>query len=161
MDGPTARLGGGSKSFAVHHPVSNVSCTVVLDSFGNRGRKLRTTAKGDAEDVWYRHRHGVQRKYRVPLRRNAHPLDQGHGSVHREQLAFMVMGKTRQGLVHKLYAAAVEERPIAGHCHQHRPTAVIRYPDDAAILRHDRSSHLTDLSAGVKPPDKGRSCWLI
>ena len=68
MDGPTARLGGGSKSFTVHHPVGDVSCTVVLDSFGDRGRKLRTTAKGDAEDVWYRRRHRVQRKYCMPLR---------------------------------------------------------------------------------------------
>jgi hypothetical protein len=73
----------------------------------------------------------------MPLRRNAHPLDQRHGSVHREQLTFMVMGKSRQGIVHKLDAAAVEERQIARHRHQHRPTAVIRYSDDAAILRHD------------------------
>jgi hypothetical protein len=39
----------------------------------------------------------------MPLRRNAHPLDQIHGSVHREQLASMVMGKTWPALVHKLY----------------------------------------------------------
>jgi hypothetical protein len=34
-------------------------------------------------------------------------------------------------------AAAVEERPIAGHGHLHRPAAVIRYADDAAVFRHD------------------------
>src|SRR5579872_5309352 len=91
----------------------------------------------------------------MPLGRNAHPLDQGHGTVHRQQLAFMVMGKTRQVLVHKLYAAAVEERPIARHCHQHRPTAVIRYPDDAAIPRchayaADTSQSLDTVSSRVR-----------
>jgi hypothetical protein len=73
------------------------------------------------------------------IRRNAHPLDEVHGSVDREQPAFMVMGESRQGIVHELDTTAVEERPIARHGHQYCPTAVIRYPDDAAILRHDLS----------------------
>jgi hypothetical protein len=33
-------------------------------------------------------------------------------------------------------AAAVEERPIARYRYEYRPNAVIRYPDDAAVLRH-------------------------
>ena len=64
-------------------------------------------------------------------------------------LGVVVMGKLRQALVHKFYATAVEERPIARHRHQHRPTAVIRYPDDAAVLRHDVSSHLTSPLSGL------------
>jgi hypothetical protein len=77
------------------------------------------------EDTRHRYRDGVQRKYRMPLRRNTHALDQRHGLVQREPLAFVVKGRLRQALVHEFYAAAVEERPIAGHRHQHRPTAVI------------------------------------
>jgi hypothetical protein len=32
----------------------------------------------------HRHRDGIERKYRVPLRRNMHALDQPHGLVQRE-----------------------------------------------------------------------------
>src|SRR6185437_12647205 len=40
-------------------------------------------------------------------------------------------------LVNQFDAAAVNERAIARDSHQHRPTAVIRYPDDRVVCRHD------------------------
>jgi len=52
----------------------------------------------------------------------------------------VVMRKTRQALVHKLYAAAVKERAIARHRDEHGPTTVIRYADDAATFRNGLSS---------------------
>src|SRR6516164_6271343 len=60
VDGPTARLGRGGQGLAVHHPVGNVPRSVVLDSLGNRGRKLRALAKGDTTDTRHRHGDGVQ-----------------------------------------------------------------------------------------------------
>ena len=76
-------------------------------------------------------RDGVERKYRVLPRRDAHPLDQDHGLIDREQLAFVVVGDRRQGVVNEFDAAAIEQRPVARRRHQDRPTAVILYADDA------------------------------
>src|SRR5262249_27379774 len=68
-----------------------------------------------------------------------HALDERHGLVQREPLRVVMMGKLREALVDKLYAAAVEERSVARRRHQHRPTAVIRYADDAARHRTPES----------------------
>ena len=141
VDGPTARLGRGGQGRAVHHPIGDVLGAVIRESFGNRRRKLRATAKGDAEDARHRRRDRVEGEPRMPLRRNTHALDQCDGLVQRESLGVVVMGKFRQALVHQFYSTAVEERPIGRHRHEYRPTAVIRYPDDAAVLRHDGYSH--------------------
>jgi hypothetical protein len=56
---------------------------------------------------------------RTPLRRSL---------VERERLAVVAVQQFRQGLVHELPAASVEERPITRHRHQHRPTVVIPIP---------------------------------
>ncbi len=80
-------------------------------------------------------RHGVQREYRMSLCRNAHAINQRDSCVDRHHLAFMVMRKRRQRVVNKLDAAAIEQRPIARYCHQHRPAAVIGYADDAFLGR--------------------------
>ena len=64
----------------------------------------------------------------------------------RQTLALTVMRNLRQALAHQFHAAAVEERPITRHRHQHRPTAVIGYSDDAAVLRRDVFFQIQTLS---------------
>src|SRR5437762_1738352 len=76
-------------------------------------------------------------QHRMSLRRHAHALDQRHRFGDRELLAFRVVWKRRQALLHEFDAAAVEQRPITCHRYQHRPTPVIRDADDAALRRHD------------------------
>ena len=98
---------------------------VDLNSLGNRGWKLRAVAKGDAKDMRHRYRHRVQRKLRVPLRRHSNVLYQFHGLVEREPSAFGVVRELWETLSHEFHPAAVEERPITRHRHQHRPTGMI------------------------------------
>src|SRR4029077_18934526 len=135
--GPTPRLGRGRQGLAVHHPVSIVLRAVVLDSLGNRWWKRWAPTKGDTKDMRYRRRDRVQCQHSMPLRRHAHALYELHGLVEREPLAFAVMRNLGQALAHEFHPAAVKKRPIPRHRYQHRPTAMIRYPNDAAILRHD------------------------
>ena len=59
MDGPTPCLRRGGQGLAVHHLVGNVLRAIVLDSFGNRGRKLWALAKRDAKDARHRLRDAV------------------------------------------------------------------------------------------------------
>jgi hypothetical protein len=70
------------------------------------------------------------------FRGKADSLDQTRGCVRRQHLAFVVVGKRRQRIVHELYTAAVEQCPIARCCYEHGPAAVIRYADDAAAFRN-------------------------
>ncbi|MBA0085761.1 MAG: hypothetical protein HRJ53_12255 [Acidobacteria bacterium Pan2503] len=81
----------------------------------------------------------------MPLRGHAHALDQLHGLVEREPLAFAMVWNLRQAFAHELDPAAVEERSITRHGYQHRPTAVIRNPDHPVVSRHDVSSSASAL----------------
>src|SRR6267378_1334149 len=65
--------------------------------------------------------------------------------MERKRLPFAVVRNLRQILVHQFDAPTVEERPVARDRHQHRPTAVIRYPDDPVVPRHDASSSASAL----------------
>lgn len=51
-----------------------------------------------------------------------------------------MVGKSRQGIVHKFDAAAIEKSAVGRGRHEHRPAAMIRYADDAAALRHSGAS---------------------
>ncbi len=126
---------------AVHHPVGVVLCPVVFDPLGNSWWQLWAVAKRDAQDVsWHRHHDGFQVELRVPFRRHPHTLHQCHCLIKGKPLPFAVVGNLRKVLVHQFDAATVEERSVARNRHQHSLTAVIRYPDDPVVLRHDFSS---------------------
>lgn len=78
-------------------------------------------------------RDGVQRQSRVPLGGSTHSVDQRDGIVRREQLRLVMVRNRRQVIVHKFYAPAIEQRSIGRSGYQHRPAAVVRYSDDAAV----------------------------
>jgi len=48
----------------------------------------------------------------------------------------MVMGDCGQVVIYEFHAAAIQERTVARYRNEHRPTAVIRYADDAALVQH-------------------------
>ncbi len=90
----------------------------------------------------------------MPLRRSSHAIDQRERLVRREQLTFVVMGDRRQILVNKFDAATIEKRSIARYGHQHRPTAVIGYADDAAGLQCERVASRTACSSLIAAPSR-------
>src|SRR5262249_25279972 len=100
-----------------------------------------TFAERNADDAHaYRNRDGVERELGVAVWRNPHTLDQMKRLLDRERLRLVVVRKLRQPFVHKLDATAVEKSPVALGRHEHRPAAVVRYPDDRAVSRQVMSS---------------------
>jgi hypothetical protein len=83
---------------------------------------------------------GVEADLRVPFHRQLHALHERNCFIERKHLAFAVVRNLGQVAVHQFNAATVKERPVARDRDEHRPAAVVRYADDAAIPRHDVSS---------------------
>ena len=75
-------------------------------------------------------RERVERELRVLLRRHAHAPNQVERVLERKLLRFMVVRECRQVARNELDATAIEKCPVARHRYEHRPAAVIRYPDD-------------------------------